>query len=229
MNNMDTYSGPISQEAAIGTYFAHVYKWMTLGLGLTALVAWLVSQNAAMMNFLELRPMAVWGLFAVEIGFVFYLASRAHKMSFATATLVFLVYAALNGVTLSFIFSMYTTASIIQTFLVATAMYAGMALYGYTTKRDLSGFGSFLFMALIGLILASVVNLWLASSMIQWVTTVGGVLIFAGLTAYDHQKIKAMAIAGGPASMIIIGALELYLDFINLFLYLLRLMGSRDE
>ena len=226
---MNTYSGQVSQDSAISSYFANVYRWMTLGLGLTALVAWLVSQNAALSGYLELRPMLLWGLFAAEVGIVIYLAVRVHKMSYGMATAVFLFYAALNGVTLSVIFSIYTTASIVQTFLVATAMYAVMALYGYATKRDLSGFGSFLFMALVGLIIASVVNLWLASDMIQWITTIAGVIIFAGLTAYDHQKLKEMAVSGGPQSLIISGALTLYLDFINLFLYLLRLFGSRDE
>lgn len=226
---MDMYSGPVSSDMAISSYFANVYKWMTLALGITAFVAWMISQNPAISGYLELRPMLIWGLFAVEVGLVFYLSARAHQMSFGAASAVFLLYSVLNGVTLSFIFSIYTTASIVQTFLIATAMYGVMALYGYATKRDLSGLGSFFFMALIGIIIASVVNLWLASPMIQWVTTVGGVIIFAGLTAYDHQQLKALAVSGGPASLAIVGALTLYLDFINLFLYLLRLFGSREE
>ncbi len=229
MDNMNTYSGQMTQDTAISAYFANVYKWMTVAMGLTTLVAWFVSQNAALADFLALRPMVIWVLFAVEIGFVWYISARAHKMSYGAAIGTFLFYAALNGVTLSFIFSMYSTASIFQTFLVTTAMYAATSLYGYTTKRDLTGFGSFLFMALVGIIIASVVNLWLASPMIQWVTTFGGIVVFAGLAAYDHQKLKEMALSGGPASLAILGALSLYLDFINLFLFLLRLMGSSRD
>jgi len=211
----------------ISTYFADVYRWMTAALGLTAVVAWFVSQNATISQFLAANSMIVWILFGVELLFVFAIASRAHRMSYGTAIGAFLIYAALNGVTLSFIFALYTTASIFNVFLVTTLMYGATSLYGYTTKRDLSGLGSFFFMALIGIIVASILNFWLASPMIDWVVTFGGIIVFAGLAAYDHQKLKKMALSGGPASLAILGALSLYLDFINLFLFLLRLMGDR--
>ena len=149
-------------------------------------------------------------------------------MSYGSAIAAFLFYAALNGITLSFIFAIYAAASIFKVFLITGGVYAVMAMIGYTTKRDLSGFGSFFLMALIGIILASIVNFWLASPMIEWVVTFGGILIFAGLTAYDHQKLKSYALAGGTGSLAVLGALTLYLDFINLFLYLLRALGNRD-
>ena len=220
-------SASLSTDSVISAYFANVYRWMTAALGLTALVAWLVSQNAMLSSYLELRPMLIWGLFGIELLFVFLIAGRAHKMAYGSAIAAFMAYAAINGITLSFIFNYYTGASIFNVFLVTMLMYGATSLYGYTTKRDLSGLGSFFFMALIGLIVASVLNMWMASPMIDWITTFGGVIIFAGLAAYDHQKLKAMALAGGTGSLAILGALSLYLDFVNLFLYLLRIMGDR--
>lgn len=217
----------MTNDTTISTYFADVYRWMTAALGITALVAWFVSQSAAISQFLAANSMVVWILFGVELLFVFAIASRAHRMSYGMAIGTFLLYAAINGVTLSFIFALYTTASIFKVFLVTTAMYGATSLYGYTTKRDLSGLGSFFFMALIGIIVASVINFWVASPMIDWVVTFGGIIVFAGLAAYDHQKLKAMALSGGPASLAVLGALSLYLDFINLFLYLLRVLGDR--
>lgn len=226
--NTSTTSASMANDNAISVYFASVYKWMTLALAVTAGVAWQVSQSETIMTYLELRPMLGFGLIILELGLVFYLAARVQKMSYTAALAVFMLYAALTGITLSWVFAYYTPISIFQVFLVTTGMYAVMALFGFVTKKDLSGWGSFLLMSLIGIILASVVNFWLASPLIDWVTTFGGILIFAGLTAYDHQKLKHLAVSGGPASLAIYGALELYLDFINLFLRLLHVLGSRD-
>lgn len=225
---MNIYSGSMTKDTVISDYFANVYKWMTAALALTGAVAWFVSQNAAISNFLAAQPITLWVLFGVEILFVIMIASRAHKMSYGSAIAAFLFYAALNGVTLSFIFAIYTATSIFKVFLITGGVYGIMALLGYTTKRDLSGLGSFFLMSLVGIILASIVNFWLASPMIEWVVTFGGILIFAGLTAYDHQKLKSFALAGGTGSLAVLGALTLYLDFINLFLYLLRVLGDRD-
>jgi len=228
MNSPASTAHNMATDTAISSYFANVYKWMTLALGLTTFIAWYVSNSPAISSYLSLRPTLLFGLIIVELGLVVYLAARVHKMSYTMAVATFLIYAALNGVTLSWIFLEYTSASIFQVFLVTTGMYAATSIFGYTTKRDLSGLGSFLFMALIGLIIGGIVNIWLASPMIDWIFTFGGIVIFAGLSAYDHQKLKQIAVSGGPESMAIYGALDLYLDFINLFLLLLRVMGSRD-
>ncbi|MFH0837856.1 MAG: Bax inhibitor-1/YccA family protein, partial [Patescibacteria group bacterium] len=155
------------------------------------------------------------------------LAGWARKMSYTTAIITFLAYAALTGLTFSTIFLVYTAASIFKVFLVTTLMYGATSLYGYTTTRDLSGFGSFLFMSLIGIIIGSLLNFWLHSPLVEWMVTYGGIVVFAGLAAYDHQKLKYYAMSGGPESLAITGALTLYLDFINLFLMLLRVMGDR--
>jgi FtsH-binding integral membrane protein len=170
-------------------------------------------------------------LFLATIGLVFFISFRIHTLSFTTAMVLFMGYAALLGVVLSAIFAAYTGASITRVFFISAASFGALSLYGYTTQRDLSPIGSFLLMGLIGIIIASIVNIWLASSMLQFVVSVIGVLVFAGLTAYDTQQIKEMydvqddgTVAGRKA---VIGALKLYLDFINLFLSLLQLFGDR--
>jgi len=160
------------------------------------------------------------------------ISAAINRMSSATATLLFVLYSALNGVTFAAIFMIYTRSSIASTFLVTAGTFGAMSLYGYVTKKDLTGFGSFLFMGLIGIVIASVVNIFLQSEMIYWVTTYIGVFVFVGLTAYDTQKIKKIGEAGfangeDQQKAAILGALRLYLDFINLFLMLLRIMGGR--
>lgn len=217
----------LSAEEAISRYFADVYKWMTIALGLTTLVAWQAASSEAFIGYLMAHSGLTIGLIIAQFGLVIALAGWARKMSYTTAVLTFLAYAALTGLTFSTIFLVYTTASIFKVFLVTTLMYGATSLYGYTTSRDLSGFGSFLFMSLIGIIIGSVLNFWLASPMIEWMVTFGGIVVFAGLAAYDHQKLKHFAMSGGPESLAITGALSLYLDFINLFLMLLRVMGDR--
>jgi len=172
-----------------------------------------------------------WVALLAPLGFVMFLSFRINRMSLGAAQATFWGYAALMGVSLAPVLLLYTGASVAQTFFITAATFGAMSLYGYTTKRDLSGLGSFLFMGLIGLIIASVVNIFLASSMMQWVISVAGVLIFTGLTAYDTQWIKEMYVANDDGTVsgrkAILGALKLYLDFINLFMMLMRLMGDR--
>lgn len=225
--NASTSSSSLSSEAVISSYFASVYKWMTIALGITAFVAWQISSNAFASEYLLTHPMVSIVLMIAQFGLVIWLAGWVQNMSYGTAIVVFMLYAALTGVTFSGIFLAYTTASIFKVFLVTSMMYGATSLYGYTTKRDLSGFGSFLFMSLIGIVLGSVVNLWFQSPMVEWMVTYGGIIVFAGLAAWDHQKLKQIALSGGPESMAISGALALYLDFINLFLLLLRVLGDR--
>ena len=221
------------QEAAT-IFLAKVFNWMAMGLGLTGIVAWFTASSGLAMSIVS-SPIFMILIFA-ELGMVFYLSARVNKIQSGTATGLFLGYAMLNGLTLSTIFLAYTKSSIGGTFLITAGMFGAMAVYGMVTKRDLSGMGSFLFMGLIGIIIASVVNIFLHSSSLYWAISVIGVLIFVGLTAWDVQKIKTMGEQGileqGEDAIrkgAIIGALALYLDFINLFLMLLRFFGgSRD-
>ena len=213
-------------------FMVRVYNWMTTGLAFTGLVAFLIADSPSLSGVIFGNPIVPLILFVAQIGLVFWLAARVMQMSVQQATGVFILYAALMGVTFSAVFLTYTAASITSTFLVTAGTFGAMSLYGYTTKKDLTAWGSFLFMGLIGIILASVVNIFMASSTLSWVITYAGVLIFVGLTAYDTQKIKEMNILGNEGTdedtkEAIRGALTLYLDFINLFLMLLRIMGDR--
>ena len=234
---MEDYSKPryASQDAIAGEqqrFMLRVYNWMGAGLALTGAMAWFTSTNETVLNILVTNPMLFMVLFLVELGLVFYLAARVMNMSASQASGVFFLYASLNGVTLAPLFLLYTNASLASTFAVTAGMFGAMSFYGYTTKKDLTTWGSFLFMGLIGIILASIVNIFMNSSAIYWVVTYAGILIFVGLTAYDTQKIKEMNILGNEGTdedtkEAIRGALSLYLDFINLFLMLLRVMGDR--
>jgi uncharacterized protein len=213
-------------------FMVRVYNWMTAGLAITGFMAFYISNSPNMMNIIFGNPVLPIVLIIAQIGLVFWLASRVMQMSASQATGVFMLYAGLTGVTFSAIFMAYTTASIFSTFLVTAGTFGAMSLYGYTTKKDLTSWGSFLFMGLIGIIIASLVNMFMQSSMMHMIITYAGVLIFVGLTAYDTQKIKEMNILGNEGTdedtkEAIRGALTLYLDFINLFLMLLRLMGDR--
>ena len=230
---------PATEASTI--FLAKVFNWMAIGLGLTGVIAFLTinSQTAMQMLFTVqdgyAKPnMLLYGLLIAELGMVFYLSARIQKISAQAATGIFLAYSALNGVTLSTILLYYTASSVTATFFVTAGMFGAMAVYGFVTKKDLSSWGSFLFMGLIGIIIASVVNMFLGSSMMSWVISGIGVIIFTGLTAYDVQQITRMGeqgIMNGGESAIrkgaIMGALKLYLDFINLFLMLLRFMGDR--
>ena len=203
-----------------------VYLWMTAGLMVTGAVATTLFNSGLVES---LRPIMIV-LFVVQIGLVFYLSARINKMAPTTATILFLVYSALTGVTLTPIFYAYSLGSIGTTFFVTAGTFASMALYGATTKRDLTGMGSMLFMALIGLVIASVVNMFLGNSLFSLVISAVGVLIFVGMTAYDVQALTRMANNVSSEEdthrFAIIGALKLYLDFINLFIYLLRFLGT---
>ncbi|NME67641.1 Bax inhibitor-1/YccA family protein [Flammeovirga aprica] len=212
------------------SFMTKVYGWMSAGLVITALVAMFVANNASNM---ALVANNYWILIIAQFGLVIFLSARIHKMSAVTATTLFILYSALTGVTLSSIFYVYPLANIGSTFLITAGTFIGMSIFGLTTKRDLTSMGNLLYMALLGLILTSVVNIFLGSSLVYWISSAVGVLIFVGLIAFDSQKLRDMGyqIADGESAqkMAIHGALSLYLDFINLFLLLLRFFGgSRD-
>ena len=229
------YQNTVSQDAVAAEqqrFMVRVYNWMTAGLGITGFMALYISNSSTMLNIIFGNAVIPIILIIAQIGLVFWLASRVMQMSVGQATGVFMLYAGLTGITFSAIFLTYTASSITSTFLVTAGTFGAMSLYGYTTKKDLTSWGSFLFMGLIGIIIASVVNIFMHSTMMHMIITYAGVLIFIGLTAYDTQKIKEMNILGNEGTdedtkEAIRGALTLYLDFINLFLMLLRLMGDR--
>ena len=224
-----TYAAEVARPES--GFLQRVFMWMFIGLLVTGGVAGVIGANDSLLTTMTETPGIFLIVIAVQLGLVFFIAARINSISPATATVLFLLYSASVGVTFAFIFELYTAQSIFTTFLITSAMFGAVALWGYVTKRDLSTMGTVLFMGLIGLIAASIVNLFLANEAIYWITTYAGVLIFAGLTAYDMQKIKGFAQAGlqGDAEQraAIMGALALYLDFINLFLYLLRIFGHR--
>lgn len=232
MNNNLTLEQQITQIQA--TFISKVYGWMTCALVITGVVAMWAASTPAVLDFIfpaSGSMMTFYMLIAAELIAVVYLTARIHKMTAETAGTVFLLYSVLNGLTLSVVFLIYTSSSIASTFLVAAATFGVMSAYGYTTKKDLTSIGNLLFMALIGLVIASVVNFFMQSALLYWIITYAGVLIFVGLVAYDTQKIKRMAAADDGVEVYqkkaIFGALTLYLDFVNLFLYLLRLLGDR--
>jgi FtsH-binding integral membrane protein len=223
----------ISTEAST-IFLAKVFNWMAIGLGRTGLAALLTVNSQAALQFVFGNKMVFYGLIFGELGLVFYLSARIERISAQAATGLFIAYSILNGVTLSAILLLYTMTSVAATFFVTAGMFGAMSVYGFVTKKDLSSWGSFLFMGLIGIIIASVVNIFLGSSMMSWIISGIGVIIFTGLTAYDVQQITRMGekgiMDGGEAVIrkgAIMGALKLYLDFINLFLMLLRFMGDR--
>lgn len=208
---------------------ANVFWWMAVGLGLTGAVAFAVPRIEPLTSLIYGTPFVFYGLLIFELVLVFGLSAAMHRLPHAIAAAAFAFYAAVNGLTFSVVFLVYTETSIATTFFVTGGTFGAMALYGTFTKRDLTGWRTFLFMGLIGLIIAMVVNLFLRSPMLHWLITFAGVLIFTGLTAYDVQRIRALAASGEVPQdqLALYGALRLYLDFINLFLMLLRLLGSR--
>lgn len=216
----------IARERA---FIRTTYMWMFGGLLLTALAAMTVITSPALRQLIFGTPL-MWVLVIAELGLVMFLSWRVTRMSPAAAATTFFVYSLLNGLTLSAIFFVYQIGSIVQAFVTAAGMFAAMSVYGLVTKRDLTSWGSFFMMGLIGIVIASIVNIFLKSSGLDFVISILGVFIFVGLTAYDTQKLKAYAQVEGPAvtNFAVIGALALYLDFINLFLMLLRLFGRRD-
>ena len=217
-------------DEGLRAHMLRVYNYMTTGLALTGIIAYLVAGTPALANAILGTPL-FWVLIIAQLGVVFYLGARIHKMSFASAQTVFWLYAGLNGLTFAIYFQIYTGESIARVFFITAAMFAFMSLYGYTTKRDLTRLGSFLSMGVFGILIAMVVNIFLQSPMIYFAVSVIGVIVFTGLTAYDTQKIKNMYYEGDSSEnagkKAIMGALTLYLDFILLFVMLLRLMGNQ--
>jgi uncharacterized protein len=201
-----------------------VYGWMGGGLALTAFVSLLTASSPALLQAVLGNRILFYALILGELGLVVGISGAINRISASTASILFLVYAALNGLTMSTIFVAYTSSSIASTFLITSGMFGAMSLFGYLTKSDLSSWGSFCFMGLIGIVIASLVNIFLHSSMIYWIVSFCGVIVFTGLTAYDTQKIKYMGNRGQKGA--ILGALTLYLDFINMFLIMLRILGD---
>lgn len=224
------YENEMTLSAYVGKIMRRVFGKMTLGILLTAIISMLVASNTSMMLTIFQHSWMMWGLIIAQLAVVLILSARINKMSASTASVMFYLYALLTGVTLTPIFVVYSGDAIVRTFFITAATFGIMAAFGYVTKKDLSRFGSILFMVLIGLIVVTLVNLFLKSTMLDWVISLVGVAVFIGLTAWDTQKIKQMAAETvgeeNVSKVATIGALELYLDFINLFLYLLRIFGG---
>lgn len=210
-----------------------VYLWMTLALVITGFTSYYVATSPNLLTIIYGNSAVLWGLIIAELALVFGLSAAINKLSLTTATLMFVLYSVVNGATLASIFFVYTASSIAEVFFITAGTFGAMAIFGYTTKTDLASMGRLLFMALIGLILAAIVNIFVQNSMLDFVISAIGVLVFVGLTAYDSQKIKSMLMTAGDMSettqkVALLGALTLYLDFVNLFIYLLRLLGKRE-
>jgi FtsH-binding integral membrane protein len=231
-------SVPLKQtqvQVRVNEFVRSVYNWMAVGLGLTGFVAYYVAHSPSLVRLIFQNQILFFGLIIAELALVFTLSARVNKMQASTATALFVIYSALNGATLSFIFLVYTASSITSTFFICAGTFVACSIYGWTTKRDLTSIGGFLMMGLIGIIIASLVNMFFRSPGMSMIISYIGVIVFVGLTAYDTQHLKTMAVtqpdgleAGVVRKGAIIGALRLYLDFINLFLMLLRIFGTRE-
>lgn len=224
----------LEMSAAFPVLMRKVYVWMTLALVITGFTAFYVVHSEALLTAIVTNQILFWGLIIAELGLVIGLSAAINKLSLTVATLLFVLYSVINGATMSFIFLVYTASSITNVFFITAGTFAAMALFGYFTKADLSSLGKILMMALIGIIIATIVNIFTKSTGLAMILNYLGVLVFVGLTAYDSQKIKQMLMhapdAGEAAQKVaLLGALSLYLDFINLFLYLLRIFGGRRE
>lgn len=223
----------IYSRTAQRALFRNVYVWMTMALAITGLVAMYMAKSLTLLQMILGSSFGMWGLLIAEIGLVWYLSARIRQISFTTATVLFIIYSILNGATLSVIFLAYTASSIANTFFITAGTFAATGIYGYVTKKDLSSLGSLCIMGVIGLIIATVINIFLASDALTMVISYIGVALFVGLTAYDTQKIKRLLLSNDmevneeTQKIALLGALTLYLDFINLFLYLLRILGDR--
>lgn len=223
----------LAEKTAQSVLFRNVYTWMTLALVITGAVAMYMAKSMTLLSMIMQNSLLFWGILIAELGVVWYLSARIHRISFTSATLLFILYSILNGATLSMIFLIYTMSSIATTFFVTAGTFGVMALFGYVTKKDLTRLGSLCFMGIIGIIIASLVNIFLQNSMMEMIISYIGVLLFVGLTAYDSQKIKHLLMQDGveinetTQKIALLGAMTLYLDFINLFLYLLRILGDR--
>ena len=236
MNNLDFNSIESTRysDSVVATLMRNVYIWMTLALVITGLTAMVTAKSEALMTFIFTNNWALIALMILQLGLVFYFSARLNRMSFSTATAVFILYSAITGLTFSSIFVVFSMSSIATTFFITAGMFAAMALVGSFTKKDLSGMGKFALMALIGLIIAGIVNMFLRNAMMDFIVSGIGVLVFAGLTAYDSQKIRQMLqmqseINESTQKLALLGSLSLYLDFINIFLYLLRFFGSSRD
>ena len=226
------FGGAIPVDARVTTFLRAVYGWMGSGLAITALSASIIASSPALVTAIATNRILFWGLMIAQLGLVIVLSARVQQLAASTAALLFVAYSALTGVTMAFVLLAYTGESVAMTFLVAAGMFGAMALYGSTTSRSLAGVGQFLFMGLIGVVLASVVGIFWHSDALQFMISFIGVIVFTGLAAYDAQRLRAMALAlpsGGTRTYAIVGALSLYLDFINLFLMLLRFTGNRRD
>jgi len=233
-------SAPLNQtqtqtQVRVNSFIRSVYNWMAIGLGITGFVAYYVANTEWLLQLIFGNQILFFGLIIAELGLVIAISARIQKMQASTATALFVLYSALNGATLSMIFMIYTASSITSTFFICAGTFVACSIYGWTTKRDLTSVGGFMAMGLIGIIIASLVNLFLRSPAMYMIISYIGVIVFVGLTAYDTQHLKNMAMTqpdGLEAAVVrkgaILGALKLYLDFINLFLMLLRIFGSRD-
>jgi hypothetical protein len=231
--NLSSRERELSMSAAFPALMRKVYVWMTLALALTGFTAYGVATSPGIITALYSNSVLLWGLVIAEFAIVFGVSAAINRLSLSTATLLFVLYSVINGALFSSIFLVYTMSSIASVFFITAGTFAVMALVGYTTKKDLSSMGKILFMALIGIIIATIVNIFLKSSGLETIISYLGVLLFVGLTAYDTQKIKNMLVMApdaGEASqkIALLGALTLYLDFINLFIYLLRIFGRRE-
>ena len=229
-------SVPLKQaqvQTRVNEFIRSVYNWMAIGLALTGFTAYYVSNTPALVQVIFGNQLLFFGLIIGELALVFYISARIQKIQASTATALFVVYSILNGATLSFVFLVYTASSITSTFFICAGTFVACSVYGWTTKRDLTSIGGFLTMGLIGIIIASVVNMFFRNSAMSMIISYVGVIVFVGLTAYDTQHLKTMALnqpdgleAGVIRKGAIMGALKLYLDFINLFLMLLRIFGG---
>lgn len=231
----DAYSSP-TRSLALSRYMSKVYMWMTIGIMLTGIVAWSVSQNQELMYTILSNKFLFYGLMIAEIGLVIWLSAGINRLNAVTATAIFLLYAALNGTTLSIISMVYTAESIQSAFFTSAAAFAGLSAFGYVTKKDLGPVGNFCTMGLFGLVGFSLLSIFFPSMMggsAGMIYGLVGIIVFAGLTAYDTQKIKNMAPFNGTDEHVqkgaIMGALQLYLDFVNLFLFILRMSGNRRK
>ncbi len=218
-------------DVGLRAYMLRVYNYMCVALALSGAVAFFVSTSPALQQAIFCTPL-MWVVFLAPLGLVFFLSARINKMSASAAQTTFWIFAALMGMSLASIFIAYTPESVTRVFFITAGAFAGLSLVGYTTKKDLSGMGTFLFMGVIGLVIAMVVNMFLGSSMLQLGISVIGVLIFAGLTAYDTQRIKLMYLEADSEEVVtkksIMGALRLYLDFLNMFIFLMHILGARN-
>ena len=224
----------LEMSTAFPVLMRKVYLWMTMALAITGITAYYVAHNETLMMAIYTNQILFWGLIIAEFGLVIGLSAAINRLSLTTATLMFVIYSLVNGATMSFIFLAYTESSVTSVFLITAGTFAAMAAFGYFTKTDLTSMGKILMMALIGVIIATIVNIFTKSEGLTVILNYVGVLIFVGLTAYDSQKIKEMLQTAPDASegsqkIALLGALSLYLDFINLFLYLLRIFGSRRD